>query len=254
MPARYFGGYQNIYAGSSYGTPPFPAATPIVTSPTGATIYEASKQIIISNNFLASPTTGYFLAQVDPKTCGDPCRLPPIVSLSSFCIGYGYTFTNAALGGTWMSTNPAVATVNNITGLVVGLSAGTTIIRYILDDCAVSTIVEILPSPCGGGIGSGKPGFNGSSDEEQFSTTKLIVVFPIPTTGNITISYPCNQAGQLDISIKDVSGRTRHTESVSCNEGDNMRHAIDISDFSPGVYFADISLNDQHVIKKIIKL
>lgn len=79
-------------------------------------------------------------------------------------------------------------------------------------------------------------------------------VFPNPTQNQITIPYSCKQAGQLDISIKDVAGRIRHEESVLCSEGANINHIVNISDLSSGVYFVELTHNGSHVVKKIVKL
>jgi hypothetical protein len=81
-----------------------------------------------------------------------------------------------------------------------------------------------------------------------------INIFPNPTQNNIIITYPCNTTGQLQICIKDVDGRERYTESVVCEEGGNVQYSIDLSSFLPGVYYISLTLNDQHVVKKIVKL
>lgn len=81
-----------------------------------------------------------------------------------------------------------------------------------------------------------------------------IEVFPNPTENTVTIMYPCKSAGLLDISIKDVSGRIMYTETISCTDGNTVNDVVDLSKFAPGVYFIDLTQNDQHVVKKIVKL
>ena len=95
---------------------------------------------------------------------------------------------------------------------------------------------------------------NNTLTNDAFSGVSQIQVSPNPTQNNITISYPCKSAGQLEIKINDVAGRIRYTESVICDEGNNIQHIVDLSSFSSGVYFVDLTLNDQHVVKKIVKL
>jgi hypothetical protein len=41
---------------------------------------------------------------------------------------------------------------------------------------------------------------------------------------------------------------------VPANRNTSVEHQVDISAFSPGVYTVDLTLNDQHVVKKIVKL
>lgn len=65
-----------------------------------------------------------------------------ITNTGDVCIGSTRQFVNATTGGTWASSNPTVATISN-TGLVTGLSAGSTVISYKTaannNGCATST-------------------------------------------------------------------------------------------------------------------
>jgi uncharacterized protein YjdB len=49
---------------------------------------------------------------------------------STVCVGQGTDLNNATSGGTWSTSNTAIATVNTTTGLVAGVSAGTVNISY----------------------------------------------------------------------------------------------------------------------------
>lgn len=53
---------------------------------------------------------------------------------NKICIGSATTLSNVNPGGTWLSTNPLIATVNSVTGEVTGVAAGTTVIRYTIPD------------------------------------------------------------------------------------------------------------------------
>jgi len=87
--------------------------------------------------------------------------LPTINSIggtNTVCFGKTTQLTNATLGGTWISTNPAIASVDN-TGKVMGNAAGSATIRYIVvnsfgcsDSVATSITVNSLPviAPIGG--------------------------------------------------------------------------------------------------------
>jgi gliding motility-associated-like protein len=48
----------------------------------------------------------------------------------SICVGGSSLFASTVSGGTWTSSNVSVATVNASTGVVTGISAGTSIIKY----------------------------------------------------------------------------------------------------------------------------
>jgi uncharacterized protein YjdB len=78
----------------------------------------------------------------------------------SVCVGATTTLSNPNAGGTWEVTNPSIATVNAATGLVTGVSTGSTVVRYIITNttgCASSAFrnvtVNTAPVP---GIISGQ--------------------------------------------------------------------------------------------------
>ena len=71
-----------------------------------------------------------------------------IAGVDAICIGYTTTLSDAATGGSWMSTNTAVGTVGSGTGIVSGIIAGTTQISYTLaTGCSTSVIVTVNVTP-----------------------------------------------------------------------------------------------------------
>ena len=63
----------------------------------------------------------------------------------SVCRGQEITLTDAG-GGTWTSTNTAVATIGSSTGVVFGVSAGASIITYTLGTgCIITTTIDVNP-------------------------------------------------------------------------------------------------------------
>ena len=74
--------------------------------------------------------------------------LPAVVTgLTDLCVGYTTTLYNASGTGSWSSITPAVATVNS-SGIVSGLSAGTSTISYTLPTgCATTAIVNVMNTP-----------------------------------------------------------------------------------------------------------
>lgn len=50
--------------------------------------------------------------------------------VDELCVGQSTVFTSTSLGGTWTSSNPAVATINSLTGAVTAISSGSTTITY----------------------------------------------------------------------------------------------------------------------------
>ena len=72
----------------------------------------------------------------------------PITGTDTVCAGATISLTDATAGGTWTSSNTAIATVFSSTGTVSGVSAGTTVISYTnAGGCAATTTVTVLPLP-----------------------------------------------------------------------------------------------------------
>lgn len=68
----------------------------------------------------------------------------PVMGADSMCIGSSLTFTDASSGGSWYSSNPAVATISP-TGVVTALSLGVTRIRYVVSyGCITDTANRIV--------------------------------------------------------------------------------------------------------------
>lgn len=69
-----------------------------------------------------------------------PAGISP--TLGNVCVGTSTSFTNATPGGTWSSSNTAIATIGSATGVATGVSFGTANISYSIGSCfAVATVV-----------------------------------------------------------------------------------------------------------------
>jgi len=63
-------------------------------------------------------------------------------TLGNVCVGTSTTFTNGTPGGTWSSSNTAIATIGSTTGVATGVSFGTANVSYSIGSCfAVATVV-----------------------------------------------------------------------------------------------------------------
>ena len=73
-----------------------------------------------------------------------------IYTPSVICTGNRYTLTETVSGGSWSSNNSSIATIGTVSGNINGISAGTTIITYIVTGCTVvtaTTVVTVNPLP-----------------------------------------------------------------------------------------------------------
>ncbi len=77
----------------------------------------------------------------------------PITGPTAVCVGSTITVSDATVGGTWVSSNPGVATVGSASGIVTGVSAGGVVVSYVMPTgCAAtySIIVNALPASIAG--------------------------------------------------------------------------------------------------------
>ncbi len=75
-----------------------------------------------------------------PLTVSPGATAGTISGTTAICSGLTSTLSSTATGGTWSSSNTGVATVNPSTGVVTGISAGTSTISYsVTNSCGTST-------------------------------------------------------------------------------------------------------------------
>ena len=143
---------------------------------------------------------------------------PSAISLSGpLCQGGTVTASNSVTGGTWASSNPAVATISSF-GIISVNSIGTAIISYTLTStgCATATSVTVNPSPAaiGGSYGicagatnvlTDAGGGTWSSSDPAIATvnTSGIVTGVSPGTASIfyTLSTGCNTYAPVTVNI-----------------------------------------------------
>ncbi len=71
-----------------------------------------------------------------------------ITGTANVCVGLTTNLTDATGGGTWSSGNPVTAIIGSLNGIVLGQSAGTTIITYVLPTgCQATKVVTVNPLP-----------------------------------------------------------------------------------------------------------
>ncbi len=77
------------------------------------------------------------------------------------CVGGTTTLSSGISGGTWSSSNPSVATVGIVDGVVTGLSSGSTTISYTTGGCTMATLINVVTSPAAlGGLATACVGYH----------------------------------------------------------------------------------------------
>jgi len=138
----------------------------VVTAPAHGTLaatYSAATTggTITPTGFTYTPTTGYsgtdlFRIRVfdgleaDTTTVSvtvDPL-LPAITGAANVCLGSTTTLANTTGGGTWSSDDTTIAAIDAATGVVSGLSVGTSVVSYTTSSgCTKSVVATVNPVP-----------------------------------------------------------------------------------------------------------
>jgi uncharacterized protein YjdB len=135
-------------------------ATTSLTSATGGGVSWATSNATVANvNVSSGVVTGVGAGTAGiTYTIGNGCKTSAVVTVNpqpatiggtaKMCAGAGTTLTNTVSGGSWVSSNTTVATIGSATGVVTGLSAGTSVITYTLGTgCSKTVIVTVNPIP-----------------------------------------------------------------------------------------------------------
>jgi trimeric autotransporter adhesin len=143
------------------------------------------------------------------------------------------TLSSTVTGGSWSSSNAAIATVGVGTGIVTGVSGGSVIISYTVAnscDTAVATYAVF--------VGSSKPGVAPNS------TIGLALVYPNPTAGDITIR---SVAGGVAI-LATIDGKEIYRYTLSAGET-----SLQMPESLPGgIYMVRVEETDGH--REVVRL
>ena len=157
----------------------------------------------------------------------------PITGPTSVCIGQTILLTDATAGGTWTSSNPAIAIVNP-TGTVIGVAAGTANITYtVMNPCgsafvispvAVNSLPVVSPvsgtlSVCSGNsaaVTDATPAGVWSSGNTAIATVSSTGIVTGVSAGTANISYTVtNSAGCVNSAVAPFNVFYTFTVSVT---------------------------------------
>ncbi|MFM1947205.1 MAG: hypothetical protein RL207_1488, partial [Bacteroidota bacterium] len=108
----------------------------------------------VSINYLNASGCSSTGAVSTTVTVQSTVAITPITGIQSVCAGSQVTFATPTAGGTWSSSNSAVATIASLSGVVVGSTPGTATMTYTVPNpgtwCPASTAtrtITVLPTP-----------------------------------------------------------------------------------------------------------
>ena len=91
-------------------------------------------------------------------------------------------------------------------------------------------------------------GINESESKFTFS------LFPNPLNSNANLEFELLEDSEVELSIRDTHGRLIKSLVLTTLDAGTNQIVIDMSHFSSGVYFLDLTINGDHFIEKLIKL
>ena len=151
-----------------------------------------------------------------------------ILGAGAVCVGSTANLSDAAMGGIWSSTNPAMGTVNTF-GVVRGIAAGTTTISYtVTNSCgtsAATAVVTVNPLANAGTITGTTPVCAGSS-----------IALANAITGGVWSSSNGNATVDGSGNVTGVSGGTStisYTVTNSCGSA-SATTVVTVNAFTAG--------------------
>ncbi len=175
--------------------------------------------------------------------------LPALIGgATNVCLGYTTTLTNSSGGGTWSSSNPTIASVGSLTGIVTGNAVGGVTIYYTLPTgCQVSTgfTVNANPAPISGptsvcpfgGLIATLSDATGGGTWSSGDLSKATVVAGTGVvtgiaTGVVDISYIITATGCFDVlpmTVYPLPVRPTGSSNTVCQNS-----TINMTDVDPG--------------------
>jgi len=182
------------------------------------------------------PTSG---CQVTAEVTVNPVPAA-ITGGNTFCQEAVENYSSATPGGTWVSSNTGVATINSGTGPATGVSAGVTTISYTLSTgCRVTKTVTVNNMPaaitgalgiCAGGssaLASGTPGGVWSSSAPAVGTISAGGVVTAIGVGNTTIEYTLGTGclRSVEVTVNTTPGANTGTAQVCIGSTTTLANA-----------------------------
>jgi Bacterial Ig-like domain (group 2) len=138
--------YQNNIPTSSFGATPIPWGTGAQFVPQTNTVGTIFYFVVIKNS--TNCTVQSNIVQV--TVANGTTNAGVLSGLQKVCIGSTTPFASTVSGGTWSSSNPAIATVNATTGLITGVATGSVNITYTmvgaLCNSSVIRTLQVVPN------------------------------------------------------------------------------------------------------------
>ncbi len=201
---------------------------------------------LVTGIAVGSATITYFVS----SACGTSATTKTITvnslsagllgGVTSVAVGAAITLTSTVTGGTWSSTNTALATVTTA-GVVTGVAVGVDTIRYsITNSCGTATANKVITISA---HRSEEPAVTATQEE---AGNVSVNIYPNPNSGAFTIDIAGNN-GNASILISDIAGRV-----VDMKTTDGQSIYINAAQYAAGTYLVRVSANGKVFSQKVI--
>lgn len=87
--------------------------------------------------------------------------------------------------------------------------------------------------------------------QEEMIVENTLTIYPNPASGSVTMNYFSVNDEQVLLRVFDITGKNTFTQLKSISEGENYIN-LDISAFSKGIYFVEVSGNENRLTQKLV--
>ncbi len=169
-----------------------------------------------------------------------------ISGASSVAVGSTTALSDAVVGGTWVSSNPAIASVGSASGIVRGMGAGTVTITYTV---ACGSVIK--PMSVTLHRDSDEPGVVSITPDPTISD---IHVIPNPNKGIFTIKGTLGITNDDDVTIEitDMLGQTVYKDKVTVTGG-NLDQKVQLDkNIANGMYLLNLHSSANNEVFHIV--
>jgi len=227
------------------------------TVPAGATITSGAGTNAITVNFGGTFTTGNVtVAAVNGCGIGTarslavkavPSQPVSISGATSVCVNSTQTYSTATVTGasSYVWTVPGGATITSgqgtkIISMTYGPVASATGIVTVKasNACGVSAVrvLAVVSTVCPR-VGEG--------------SSLSMIAYPNPTHTNLTVEFTAEQAQDVNMTMRDASGRVVYAATKAVGAGANA-NTIDVSTFAKGIYMLQVQSNNTTETLRVI--
>jgi hypothetical protein len=133
--------------------------------------------------------------------------ISPITGAGAVCLNDTATLSDASTGGYWSSNSPAIASIGSASGLVTGMTVGTTTITYTVGSSYVTASIDVNGLPGVYAVtGGGRYCYGGTGLHIGISTTNLGIDYQLYRGGTAVSASMSGTTGAIDFGLETAGG------------------------------------------------